>query len=315
MKNGDAVEKNSRLLAAVGSALERRLPELLEKRERDENFGSAVGAIVEKRFPNIARLDRFLSIPIAVVALLAGLGLLSLGAWAAKIVWEDTQNRQIAEALKKLGKEPDSPLGALSVKYERMSKTFESQVDSAAFKILRFGCTKPNTPKRQGFPECSADRAAEIQLADDQQILFVANPAQQIVRLDLSLLNIDAIDRLEGLSLRIYAEPPPILASKSIARGEILLKPAHVSSTNGTAILEQGRLRLAPPSGLLQASIDLTPSLKEKAWTGPIQLRFSAGIQKDNGRVDPATGTELFLIRSITSAYHSLPAVEVSSKK
>ncbi|HEX7441546.1 MAG TPA: hypothetical protein VF319_15770 [Caldimonas sp.] len=292
----------------------------------DPRFAEAVGAVLEARLPHLVSAERYLSKTVLIFSLLSTLGVLVIAMWAARIVWQKDQEEYIKATVQKLEEDSTGPVGHLTADFTNMSKTlsatFETQVDSATFKALRFGCTPPSVPATTGFPVCSNTnaRAGLFQALDDQTILLVANPSTQIVRLDISLYPVDKIDKLEPLFLQIYAEPPPMHATPNSVRALLALKPEQLGA-NGGELLQDGRLRLvSPSSGPMQAAIDLTPSLRERALSGPMQLRFAAVREQQapaaaasssaSKGYEPATGTELFFVRTITSAYHRIPAVK-----
>lgn len=306
------------------------MSESVEINKDDPRFAEAVGAVLEARLPHLVRAERYLSGTVLIFSLLSTLGVLVIAMWAARIIWQKDQEEYIKATVQKLEEDSTGPVGLLSTNFTNMSKTlnatFETQVDSATFKALRFGCTPPSVPATTGFPVCSNTnaRAGLFQALDDQTILLVANPAKQIVRLDISLYPVDKIDKLEPLFLQIYAEPPPMHATPNSARALLVLKPEQLGA-NGGELLQDGRLRLVSPSGPIQAAINLTPSLQERALAGPMQLRFAAVREQQataaaassgaSKTYEPATGTELFFVRTITSAYHSIPAVQTVIKK
>jgi hypothetical protein len=309
------------------------MAEHIEIDKDDARFVEAVGAVLEKRIPHVVQVERFLSTTVLVVTALSAFGLLALAAWAGRVVWQKDQEEYIKATIRKVEEDPTGPVGSLSTSFNNMSKTlgstFESQVDSATFKVLRFGCTPPNAQGVAGFPACASTAAAAgmFQSADDQTILFVANPATQVVRLDISVYAIGDNERLIPLLLQVYAEPPAVRATSNSARKTVCLRPEQLGSGSGE-LLQDGRLRLVISSGVIQqASIDLTPSLKELKLSGPIQLRFAAVKEDPTSRSEsacsgdgskvygPATGTELFFVRTITSAYHRIPAIQTEAKK
>jgi len=303
----------------------------IELNKDDPRFVEAVGAVIEKRLPHLARTEKFLTTTIVVATLLSTVGLLSIGGWAAKIAWQREQEGYIKATVEKLEQDSSGPVGMLSTNLTNMARTlnatFETQVDSATFKALRFGCTPPNAPATPGFPVCRSTVAGAglFQALDDQSILLIANPSKQIVHLDLSVYPIDKIEKLEPLLLQIYAEPPPLRATPGSVRAAPLYLKAEQLGPNGGDVLQDGRLRVVPSSGVIQASINLTPSLQERGLSGAMQLRFvvvkeqeaaAAASAGDASKAYGATsGTELFFVRTITSAYHSIPAVQPVIKR
>lgn len=278
-------------------------------------------------------------------ALLGVLGVFSLAGWAGRIIWQKTQEDYLASIEAKVKttidqaeKASESPVNQLSSNVTNMSKTlvstFESQVDSATFKILRFGCSPKGTTVGNRVPACTAvaDPANVFQAVEDQTILFVANPAKQIVRLDIALAPIDRLEILEPLLLQLYAEPPPMRddGSGSAGRGPLLLKATDlIDEASGRGVLQDGRLRLATSGLPMQVSINLTSALAERNLAGPIRLRFvvmkeapgsggasgapAAGAASATSYVQ-ASGQSIFFLRTITSAHHRIPLVPAGKK-
>jgi hypothetical protein len=291
----------------------------------DARFVKEVDGVLEQRLPNLVRLEKYLSIFVLVATLLGALAALGLAVWAGRILWQREQEDYIKTTVRTLEQDASGPLGLLSKSVSNMSKTlsstFETQVDSATFKVLKFGCAAGPAAEATGIRRCSTTKslAGALQAQEDQTILLVANPKQQIVRLDLSLYPIRDVGPLEPLLLQIYAEPPPMRADGRTTRTMLSLKPSQVGP-NESEFVQDGRLRLIGPSlGSLRATIDLTPALVNLQITGPILLRFVVTKESTERLTevpassaalkayDTTSGTEVFFVRTIISAYHKLP--------
>jgi hypothetical protein len=275
------------------------------------DFDAKLSAALEKQIPQLLKAERFLTAPIAALIILGGLGAFSLGGWALKIVLEKQESDYVRKMVDEYQAQPKSALNLLSANVNKISTTlnatFESQVDSASFKALRFGCTLPGV-REVGFPTCNGSLAPGglVQALEDQTILLVANPKRQIVHLDVSVYPVDNVKNLEPILLHMFVEAPPVRATAENARRPISLEPDQLGA-HGQEFLQDGRLRLfSGSSGGLGASIDLTPSLAKLGMVGPIQLRFAAERRADDGSYGPAAGRELFFLRTITYAYHKI---------
>lgn len=294
--------------------------------EKDARFKEAVATVVEGRLPHLWAIEKYLSAGVIVFTLLVSVGVLGLATWAAQVLWRSHEETFIKESLAKEERDPSGFVSRISSNVQNMSKTlnttFESQVDSATFKILTFGCATTRSADTTGFPDCDATgaKAVQIQVLDDKTILLVANPGRQRIQLDLSVCPVDVVSKLEPLYLQIIAEPPPLRATQnSRGRKPLSLLPKQLRDKGGE-IIQDGFIRLVSDSSTLtEASIDLTPSLKDLNFSGPIELRFEVWKERTptpgagpspEGKYEPASGKELFFLRTLTSTYHSIPQVD-----
>jgi hypothetical protein len=299
--------------------------------DKDARFNEAVAAVMAARMPNLWAIEKYLSTGVIVATLLLSIGIVGLGTWAAKILWRSSEEAFIKASISREENDPAGFVSRISTNVTNMSKTlnttFESQVDSATFKILTFGCATTRSADTTGFPPCDATsaKAVQFQALDDQTILLVANPDRQIIHLDLSVYPVDTVSKLEPLYLQVIAEPPPLRATKDgRGRKPLLISPAQLRDKGGD-IIQDGYIRLvSDAAGVTEASIDLTPSLKDLHFSGPIELRFAviheripaAGeVLARDQKYEPASGKELFFVRTLTSAFHSIPQVDTLAQQ
>lgn len=278
----------------------------------DTPLSEQVAQELRKQLPHLVHVERYLTASIMVWTLLGAAGLLTLGGWGAKIIWEEMENQRVAAAVERNLASDHGPMTRLTNMTTHLHETFRNQVDSASFKVLRFGCTAAGAGAAADFPPCrnEADPAQQFKALEEQTIPFVANLRQQNVRLELSIYPID-VDALEPLLLEIYLEPTSVrpTAAKP-ARTLIALQPAHVSSNSD--FLQHGRLNVANGSQILEATIDLTSFMQERMGekTGNThQLRLRPVIEQDN-QFKPASGTERFYVRTIIFTHHRIQGVQ-----
>ncbi len=279
----------------------------------DSLMDQRVARAVEKQLPHLIKIERYITVPIVVWGLVSSLGLLGVGAWGAKIVWDKMRDQEVQDAArsaKTILESPDGSVTRLSSNLSNIAttldKTFGSQVDSASFKLLRFGCTRPGIAPDEDFPSCQtlAGKAAEFRALNNVTLFFVASPKHQTVRLELSVYSIDGAPQLENLVLQIYLQPPSIHQALVSARQPLLLSPDDVTSTSG--FVQDGRLLISNGEKTLDATVDLTRFIDADAGNTH-ELRFVV-LRADGKGYTEAPGTARFYIRSVIFAYHRLDA-------
>jgi len=297
------------------------VPDAIAISKDDPRFANEVDEVLQAKLPHIVKLERYLNWAVAVWTILGGIGLLGVAGWGASIVFKKLQDESVDTAVKTRLAEPTGPVAKIAARMSNMSKTlnstFETQVDSASFKVLKFGCTLPKAPPMPGVRPCAGPSLPEALLIEERSVSFVASPGKQTVQLDIQLIPGSTAD-LEPLLLEIRAQSAPT-APESSGSGTghlLMLKPAQLMV--GKQYLQDGRLRLHSVTSIWSVSIDLTPSLQPLELDRATQLRFIVV------REVPAQGAgssgppkyaqtrdlDVFLLRTVTSAYHRIPQDE-----
>jgi hypothetical protein len=292
------------------------------KSSDSDSLDQQVARAVEKQLPHLIKIERYLTVPIVIWGLVSSIGLLGIGAWGAKIVWDQMRDQEVKDAAHSaqiILEAPDGSVTRLSSNVSKIAssldKTFGSQVDSASFKLLRFGCNLPNIKPEAGFPSCAAlaEKGERFRAEQDLTIFFVATPKHQTIKLELSLYPIDALASLEEpvLLLQIYLQPPSVRPGTASSRQPLLLLPADVKSTS--EFVQDGRLLLSNGEKTLDAAIDLTRFIDADSSGSTHELRFVA-VRADGKEYKEAPGTARFYVESVIFAHHRLDALQAIEK-
>lgn len=281
--------------------------------QEDPRVEAAVEAALAKQIPHILRLEKFLAPSILIWTALIAIGVLPAAIWAGKKVLQEIQEQAASDAVGKSTqiKGIQSWISGIST---NLDKTFQSQVDSASVKRLRFGCAKDGEIA-VGFQPCKAmyTPSGLEQAIDDQTIIIVANPERQMVRLDIVIQEVPPA--MQKMVLQLVTGAPPVGGNADNARVQrLVLAPEQLPEPGSRDYLVDGRLALYSTLGALRASVNLTPSLMKAQLSGPLQVRFELQ-QPVKGKPDQyerTSGGERLVVRTITSVYHRIPSVAVA---
>jgi hypothetical protein len=217
---------------------------------------------------------------------------------------------------------PDSPLVKLRSGFDSFSSTLKAtldgQVDSATFKMLRFGCNEYDHRLAPNFPGCVKQShgaaVAQAQSAvdeDEQTIAFAGRTAQQKVTLSIALRPVDPPDVLHRVALEIEWTPLDVakVGASSKSRRKLKLAKANVAELGRGFFLEEATafalygVAESMSEQALNATIDITDALKD--IPGNLhQLRIRA--VKNPNSDEPINGTERFFLRAVISVNHKV---------
>jgi hypothetical protein len=288
----------------------------IEVSKEDARFVAEVNAVIKQAIPNVVKVERYLSVPVLAFSLLASVGILGLAGWGAKIVWEKHLKGVVKSVVDELDNDLKRPTSVAIQDLASMSKTFDStfetHVDSAVYKVLRFGCNR-ELKLTNDFPACNAISRRDVlfQAREDLSIPFVANLKQQKVQLELSVYPVDPADSLAQVQLELYLDPAFVRTQQKPGRVRIELRPDEVKSEGN--FVQDGKLDVNNGAQLLAASVDLSKVL-ERTKLGASghahTLRFQASSE------DPAfDGAPRFYVRTIVFAHHRFVRQAASQEK
>ncbi|HYF43005.1 MAG TPA: hypothetical protein VEA35_11255 [Ramlibacter sp.] len=283
-----------------------------EKLQVAELVAKEVEQALGKKIPRLMRFEELTRPVVAGIALAVALPLSYLGLNALV-------EKQAATTFNHLhDKQEDGPKVLLKKFSARLKETFEGQVDSATFKLLRFGCNSETAaspaPK---FPVCAAAMSgatlqAKFALDEEEQtIAFAARPQHQSVKLALALRPVDPQNVLKRVALQIEWLPLDVRDAERKTAKKIVLDASKLSKADYLVKGDQG-----PVLGLYGVSdgmdqeainmeIDLTEALKPINSTLH-QLKIRA-VSHPEGQ-EQVDGTERFFLRALVSVNHKVVA-------
>lgn len=320
---------------------------MTQTKQAKQDFNEIIDDRLRESIPNLIRLDKYLIKP-AIIIISILLPILTIaGALATYIFKPYLGEILVLDALSRPGVESKLKKSILEALNEsevkkavadmnneaedlnnKLKDTFEREVDSAQYKVLRFGCNKAGGTANQklGIPSCKPgpviqgmEKLPEFRSTEDSSILVITNTKTQRLKLEIGLpFESTNTDSLENLLIQITAEPAPnnIALDPALAEGRKTLNLSSLkTSTNpnqnaASFITDNNMIRLISPIDKmpLKIEIDITDTLRETKISGPILLRFHTykNIKGDTTKED---GTTLFLLRTITSSYHLIPTL------
>ena len=266
---------------------------------------------LRKKIPRLIRIEEFTRPIFAAVVLIVGLPLSYFGL-------QFLVEKHAAATIKDINhKDPEGPLGKLKSFSSGLKETFEGQVDSATFKMLRFGCTDEGLSHSNSFPICNTAGSGAAQQAraavdeDEQTVAFAARPKHQSIKLALALRPVDPQNILNRVALKIEWVPLDVRTGEISTVKNIEIDPAKVSKgdflvgTKENALLALYGLSDGMDNQALHIEIDLTDALK--AVASPLhQIRIKAVSHPEATK--RMNGTERFFLRAQVSVNHRVIA-------
>ena len=263
---------------------------------------------LQKRIPRLIRIEEFAKPLVAGIALAIAFPAVLYG------VKHYAENQARATFAELYHSDSVGPMSKLKHFSKGLKETFEGQVDSATFKMLRFGCNIGPVNAAANFPPCGgASSAATLQAKDaldeeEQTIAFAARP-QQNVKLALVLRPVDARMVLDRVALQIDWMPLDIRgsnrerAAKPIPLGSVKItkKDYLLKGPKGHLLRLYGMSNDGVTGEPLNLEVDLTDALKE-ITTSLHQVRIRA-VQDPESK-ERSNGTERFFIRAFVSVNH-----------
>ena len=275
-----------------------------------EIVGKETEASLARKIPRLMKLEEFMKPIAAAIVVLIGLPLSYFG---LQFLVEKHADATFTKIQQQSQKDPDGPLGKLKSFSSGLKETFEGQVDSATFKLLRFGCTQDIYQPANSFPVCSVPASGATQQAkaavdeDEQTIAFAARPKHQTIKLVLALRPVDPQTVLNRVALLVEWVPLDVRSTENKTVKRIKLDKSKVSKTDylvevkGVGALGLYGLSDGMDNQALNIEIDLTDALKE--INSPLhQIRIKAVSHPDT--TEALNGTERFFLRAQVSVNH-----------
>ena len=285
-----------------------------ERLQVSEIVGKEIEASLTRKIPRLMKLEEFTRPIVAAGLLVIGLPLSYVG---LQYLVEKHASATFKDIHQQSQKDPDGPLGKLKSFSTGLKETFEGQVDSATFKMLRFGCTQDFYQPANNFPVCGVPATGATQQAkaavdeDEQTVAFAARPKHQSIKLVLALRPVDPQTVLNRVALVIEWVPLDIRSAdnKTVKRIKIdkskVSKIDYLVEVKGNAALGLYGLSEGMDNQALNIEIDLTDALKD--INSPLhQIRIKAVSHPD--ATETLNGTERFFLRAQVSVNHRVTA-------
>jgi hypothetical protein len=282
-----------------------------EEAQIRELIVSELDRSLAQRIPRLMRFEQFLKPVVAGITLAIGLPLSYFGLEALVEKHATQTFKTIQET------DENGPLHKLKAFSSGLKATFEGQVDSATFKMLRFGCNAEGLNPAAKFPGCAAASTTASQQAqaaldeEEQTIAFAARPKLQNITLALVLRPVDTPDALSHVALDIDWIPLDIRKGGTRQKKTIQLDISQVAKRGFFLDKDGGLLALyGVASGLedqtLNLTIDLTSALKDiDADLHQIRVR---AVPNPKDEAKAFNGTERFFLRALVSVNHRVTA-------
>lgn len=282
-----------------------------ERLQVKEIFSAEIEGSLGRKIPRLMRLEEILKPIVAGVALAVAMPLTYFGLNALVEKQAKTTFAELHD------KDPAGPMAKLRGFSSRLKETFEGQVDSATFKLLRFGCNAQGVTPASNFPNCvgpSSGATVQAKFAldeEEQTIAFAARPKHQNIKLALALRPVDPQNVLKRVALQIEWIPLDVRSDESPTAKKIALIAEKVNKDDylvtdpkGSVIVLYG-LNDGMEREAMNLEIDLSDAMKDIKSTLH-QIRVKAVPLPP--ALAPLDGTERFFLRALVSVNHRVVA-------
>ncbi|MCG2592984.1 hypothetical protein LZ009_09345 [Ramlibacter sp. XY19] len=286
---------------ALDEGEQAQVQQLIDERLKD---------VVDKRVPRLVKLEQFMHPFILIGTLLVAVPGCMYGLYAFAQHYAE-------EKMKTMASDEKGPLANLNQFSSQLRETLSKEVDSATFKLLRYGCTVEDSEAAPNFDTCAAlnsPAALQAQFAgteDSQTISFAASPRQN-VKLTLMLRPVDVQTKLKRVGLRLFWLPLDVKNPRNAAGRPIELNDEVVSRSEDRdfrvadskgPILQLYGLKRGIEDQTLEVELNLTPALD--AFNSNLHQIKVLTVPRP-GSEQQLDGTERFFLRAVVSVNHRI---------